>query len=46
MGDDGDVCALCCTKFNPEKMSLCDKCQLQNCLDCIDIHTCDNVTVL
>ena len=29
MGDDGDVCALCCTKFDPEKMSMCDKCELQ-----------------
>ena len=22
-GDDGDVCALCCTKSDPEKMSMC-----------------------
>ena len=20
-----DVCALCCTKFNPEKLSMCDR---------------------
>ena len=46
MGDNGDVCALCCTKSDPEKMSMCDKCQLQYCTDCIDTHTCDNVTVL
>ena len=26
VGDDGDVCALCCTKSDPEKMSMCDKC--------------------
>ena len=31
VGDDGDVCALCCTKFDPEKMSMCDKCELQYC---------------
>ena len=46
VGDDGDVCALCCTKSNPEKMSMCDKCELQYCTDCIDTHTCDNVTFL
>ena len=23
VGDDGDVCAFCCTKFDPEKMSMC-----------------------
>ena len=44
--DDGDVCALCCTKSDPEKMSMCDKCELQYCTDCIDTHTCDNVTFL
>ena len=44
VGDDGDVCALCCTKSDPEKMSMCDKCELQYCTDCIDTHTCDNVT--
>ena len=43
VGDDGDVCALCCTKSDPEKMSMCDKCELQYCTDCIDTHTCDNV---
>ena len=26
VGDDGDVCALCCTKSNPEKMSMYGKC--------------------
>ena len=26
VGDDGDVSVLCCTKFNPEKLSMCDKC--------------------
>ena len=49
VGDDGDVCALCCTKFDPEKMSMCDKCELQYCTDCIDtcdIDTCDSVTFL
>ena len=46
VGDDGDVCALCCTKFDPEKMSMCDKCELQYCTDCIDTHTCDSVTFL
>ena len=46
VGDDGDVCALCCTKFGPEKMSMCDKCELQYCTDRIDTHTCDNVTFL
>ena len=46
VGDDGDVCALCCTKSDPEKMSMCDKCELQYCTDCIDTHTCDNVTFL
>ena len=25
---------------------MCEKCQLQYCTDCIDTHTCDNVTVL
>ena len=44
VGDDGDVCALCCTKSDPEKMSMCDKCELQYCTDCIDTHTRDNVT--
>ena len=39
VGDDGDVCALCCTKSNPEKMSMCDKCELQYCTDCIGTHT-------
>ena len=46
VGDNGDVCALCCTKSDPETMSMCDKCQLQYCIDCIGTHTCDNVTVL
>ena len=46
MGDNGDVCVLCCTKSDPEKMSMCDKCQLQCFTDCIDTHTRDNVTVL
>ena len=46
VGDDGDVCALCCTKSDPEKMSMCEKCRLQYCTDCVDTHTCDNVTVL
>ena len=46
VGDDGDVCALCCTKSDPEKMSMCDKCELQYCTDCIDTHTCDDVTFL
>ena len=40
------VCALCCTMSNVEKTSMCDKCQLQYCTDCIATHTCDNVTVL
>ena len=35
----GDVYALCCTKSNPEKMSMCDKCEMQYCTDCIDTHT-------
>ena len=46
VGDDGDVYALCCTKFDPEKMSMCDKCELQYCTYGIDTHTCDNVTFL
>ena len=46
MGDDGDACALCCTTSNPEKMFMCDNCQLQYCMDCIDMHTRDSVTVL
>ena len=46
VGDDGDVCALCCTKSDPEKMSMCDKCEQQYCTGCIDTHTCDNVTFL
>ena len=46
VGDDGDVCALCCTKSYPGKMSMCDKCELQYCTDCIGTHTCDNVTFL
>ena len=39
MGDDGDVCAICCTKSDPEKMSMCNKCELQYCTDGIDTHT-------
>ena len=27
VGDDGDVCALCCTKSDREKMSMGDKCE-------------------
>ena len=46
MGDDVDVCALCCTKFESQKMSMCHKCKLQYCTDCIDTHACDNVTAL
>ena len=46
VGDDGGVCAFCCTKSDPEKMSMCDKCELQYCTDCSDTHTCDNVTFL
>ena len=46
VGDNGDVCALCCTKSDPKKMSMRDKCQLQYCTDCVDTHTFDNVTVL
>ena len=45
MVDDGVACAICCTKCNPEKMSICDKCWLQYCTDCIDMHTCDSVKV-
>ena len=26
-------------KSNPEKMPMCDNCQLQYCIDCIDTHT-------
>ena len=44
VGDDGDVCALCCTKSDREKMSMCDKCELQYWTDSIDTRTCDNVT--
>ena len=42
MGDNGNVCALCCTKSDPKKMSMCDKWPLQHCTDCIDcsLHTC------
>ena len=32
--------------LTPKKMSMCDKCELQYCTDCIDTHTCDNVTFL
>ena len=46
VNDDGDVCVLCCTKPDPEKMSMHDKCELQYCTGCIDTHTCDNVTFL
>ena len=46
VGDDGDVCALCCTKFDPEKMSMYAKCELQYCTDCIDTHTCDISLIL
>ena len=45
VGDDGDVCALCCTKFDPERMSMCDKCEMQYCTDCIDTHTHTHVTM-
>ena len=31
VGDDGDVCALCCTKSDPEKMSMCGNCQVVGC---------------
>ena len=34
MGADGDVCALCCTKSNPEKLFMCDKCLLASWKDC------------
>ena len=44
--DNGDVCTLCCTKSDPEKMSICHKCQLPYCTDCILTHTCDNMIVL
>ena len=45
VGDDGDVYALCCTKSDHEKMSMCDKCQLLYCTDCIDTYACDCATV-
>ena len=45
MGDDGGARALCCTKFDPEKMSMCDKCSLQYCTDCIDTLTRIHVAV-
>ena len=38
VGGNGDVCVLCCTKSDPKGMSMCDKCQLQYCTDCIDTH--------
>ena len=41
----GMYTALCCTKSHPEKMSMCDKCQMQHCTDCIDTHTCDHVKI-
>ena len=41
VGDDGDVCAPCCTKSNVGS-SMCDKCRLMCCTGCIDVHTCDN----
>ena len=43
VADEGDVCALCWTKSDPEKMSMFE---LQYCTDSIDTHTCDNVTFL
>ena len=39
------MCALYCTKSNPERLSMCDKCQLTSYTDCIHMHTCDKVTV-
>ena len=46
VGGNGDWCALYRTKSDPQKMSMCDKCKLQYCAECIDTHTCYNVTVL
>ena len=43
VGDNGHVCALCCTECNPEKLSMCDK--LTYCTECIDACQCDKVTV-
>ena len=45
VGDDGDACALSCTKSHPEKMSMCNKCELQYCTDCIDTHKHTHVTM-
>ena len=33
-------------KSESEQMSMCDKCELQYCTDCIDTHTSNNVTFL
>ena len=46
LGGNADICAFCCTKCDPKKMSACDKCQPQYCTGCIDTHTCGCVAVL
>ena len=40
------VPSVCCTTSDPKKMSICDKRQLQYYTDCIDMHTCHNLTLL
>ena len=37
-----------CVRFVAPRLalSMCDKCQLPYCMDCIDTHTCDKVTVI
>ena len=46
MGDNGALCALCCNKCEPEKLAMCERCHLTCCIDCIEMHTCDKVTVV
>ena len=43
VGDDGDVCALCCIECDPQKMSMCDKCQVQCRTDCNCVMLCTQV---
>ena len=42
VGDEVDICALCCQKHTTTE---CGKCNLNYCVECIDPHSCAAKTV-
>ena len=42
VGDEVDICALCCQKHTTTE---CGECHLHYCVECIDPHTCGDKTI-